>query len=195
MSQQDLADKTGYTSRSSIAKIEAGERDIPQSKIVAFAEALGTTPAYLMGWTDEESANPLPPGLRPIGKGSYIPLYGRIACGSPILAVEDLEETAWMPDDIKADFALSCCGDSMINARIFDGDIVYIRAQPQVENGEIAAVIIDDDTVTLKKVYTYKDKIILEAANPAYDDIVRRGEEMNHVRILGKAVAFVSLID
>ena len=81
----------------------------------------------------------------------------------------------------------------MINARIFDGDIVYIRQQPDVEDGEIAAVLIGDEA-TLKKVHKYPNKIVLSACNPMYDDYVYANEQLDEIRILGKAVAFFSVI-
>ena len=101
-----------------------------------------------------------------------------------------------MDADIHADFALRCKGDSMINARIFNGDIVYIREQPMVENGEIAAVIIDDmeSEATLKRVYMDNEHIILHAENPVYNDMAFYHEDMNQVRIIGKAVAFLSTV-
>lgn len=122
-----------------------------------------------------------------------IPLLGAIACGAPILAEEHIEEYIDIPKHIHADFALTCKGDSMINARIFDGDIVYIRQQDSVENGEIAAVLIDSEA-TLKRVKLYGDHISLEPENPMYKPLVFWNEEMNDVRILGKAVAFTSAV-
>lgn len=122
-----------------------------------------------------------------------IPLLGKIACGAPILAEEHVEEYIDIPKHIHADFALTCQGDSMINARIFDGDIVYIRQQDTVEPGEIAAVLIDNDA-TLKRIRIFEDHISLEPENPQYRPIVLWGEEMNTVRILGKAIAFTSAI-
>lgn len=98
-----------------------------------------------------------------------------------------------VPENINCDFTLLCKGDSMINARINDGDIVYIREQPQVENGEIAAVLIDNEA-TLKRVYIYKDKVVLQPENTKYSPLVYSKEEMNEIRILGKAVGFTSLI-
>ena len=129
-------------------------------------------------------------------KTKKVPLIGSIACGAPITAVENIEEYIDMDADIHADFALRCKGDSMINARIFDGDIVYIREQPMVENGEIAAVIIDDMEceATLKRVYIDDEHIILHAENPVYKDMAFYHEEMNQVRIVGKAVAFLSAV-
>ena len=104
-----------------------------------------------------------------------------------------LPENVQAPVNIDADFALIMRGDSMINARIFDGDIVYIRQQDMVENGEIAAVLIDGEA-TLKRVKLYEDHISLEPENPQYRPLVYWGEEMNTVRILGKAVAFTSVV-
>ena len=129
----------------------------------------------------------------PMPEMRKIPLIGAIACGAPILAQEHIEEYIDIPKNISADFALTCQGDSMINARIFDGDIVYIRQQDTVENGQIAAVLIDGEA-TLKRVQLYEDHISLEPENPQYRPLVYWGEEMNTIRILGKAVAFTSAI-
>lgn len=129
----------------------------------------------------------------PLPQTKKIPLLGSIACGEPILAEENIEDFIKLDKDIPADFALRCKGDSMINARIFDGDIVYIRQQPDVENGEIAAVLIDNEA-TLKRVYKYPHRIELRAENPTIKPFEYSDEEMNTVRILGKAVAFTSII-
>ena len=95
--------------------------------------------------------------------------------------------------DVNADFCLKCKGDSMINARISDGDIVFIRKQDIVANGEIAAIIIEDEA-TLKRFYYYKDQnmVILKPENSKYEDIVLMGEQLEKVKVLGKAVAFQS---
>lgn len=122
-----------------------------------------------------------------------IPLLGEIACGQPIFADEDRESYIEIGTDIHADFCLKAHGDSMINARILDGDIVFIRKQEMVENGEIAAVIIDDEA-TLKRVYYEKDKgkLVLQAENSAYAPLIYIGDELNSIHILGKAIAFQS---
>lgn len=133
------------------------------------------------------------PNIIPMPEMRKIPLLGRIACGAPILAEQHIEEYIDIPKNIHADFALTCQGDSMINARIFDGDIVYIRQQDTVESGEIAAVLIDNDA-TLKRIRIFDDHISLEPENPQYRPIVLWGEEMNTVRILGKAIAFTSSV-
>ena len=150
MSQDDLAGLVGYTSRTSIAKIEGGKIDLPQSKVELFARALHTTPAELLGLEMQKQTLSSFDNLMPI-QMKRLPILGEIACGEPIYASEDRENYVLAGTDIDADFCLRAKGESMINARIWDGDIVFIRAQPQVENGEIAAVIIGDEA-TLKRV-------------------------------------------
>lgn len=195
ITQEELANRLGYKNKSTIAKIENGTNDIVQSKVKEFAAALDTTIAYLMNWED---TSPLPAGTIPLPKTRKIPLLGTIACGEPILATENVAEYVDMDTDIHADFALRCKGDSMINARIFDEDIVYIRKQNSVENGEIAAVLIDgvesESEATLKRFFRENDKIRLSAENPMYTDKQYHGEEMNRVRVIGKAVAFLSAV-
>lgn len=189
MSQEDLAKLLGYKSRSSINKIEMSKNDITQSKIAAFARALHTTPAYLLGW--EEDVDIVPPGFEPIPKMQRVPLVGQIACGQPITAEENLEGYIEAPAEKQIDFALTCRGDSMIDAGIHDGDIAYIRKQPQVENGQIAAVRIGTDA-TLKRVYYYpaEKKIILQPANSAYPPLSYTGEELNEIVIEGLLVGY-----
>lgn len=123
------------------------------------------------------------------------PMLGEIACGEPIWAEEDKEHYVMAGMDIQADFCLTAKGDSMINARINDGDIVFIRQQQIVENGEIAAVIIGDEA-TLKRWYYYPDdnKLMLVAENPKYPPLMYINEELDTVRCLGKAVYFMSVI-
>ena len=196
LTQEELAKKLGYKSKTTIAKIENGTNDIVQSKVIEFAKALNTTPAYLMGWEDDN--NTLHLNVVPLTKTKTkkVPLVGTIACGVPILAVQNIEEYIDMDSEVHADFALRCKGDSMINARIFDGDIVYIKEQPNIENGEIAAVVINniETEATLKRVYIDAEKIRLCAENPLVKDMVFFHEDMNNVRILGKAVAFLSAV-
>lgn len=197
ISQTQLA-QTIDSTKQNLYKYEKGIiTNIPSDKVEAIAKALHTTPAYLMGWTDSvlQDDRKFPDNLMPMPKMKRIPLIGTIACGQPILAVEESDETVCLPENVDADFSLRCKGDSMINARIFDGDIVYIRKQPVVNNGEIAAVIIDDEA-TLKKVYYTpgSDRITLRACNPLYPDMEYSGETLNHIQILGKAVAFTSII-
>lgn len=195
MSQQELADLVGYKSRSSINKIELGKNDILQSTIKKIASVLNCTPSYLMGGADNSVDFPdVPSNIIPIPNMHKIPLLGTIACGEPLLAEENLDGYVEMPENVHADFCLRCNGDSMVGARIKDGDVVFIRQQPEVENGEIAAVIIDDEA-TLKRVYLSADKIILQPENPRYEPFVYVGEELSQIRIIGKAVAFISWVE
>ena len=196
MTQDELAKLTGYKSRSSIQKIESGERDITQSTIAAFAKALKVTPSVIMGWEENNENNTAPDysnikGIMPLPEMRKVPLLGAIACGEPIYREED--EWISLPNDIKADFCLRCQGDSMINARINDGDIVFIKSCPEVENGQIAAVSIDNE-VTLKRVFYYpeKNRLVLYPENKAYEPFVYMNEELNDIRILGRAVMFLS---
>ncbi len=184
---EELAEKVG-TSKQTIHRYENGTiSNIPPEKVEALATALSTTPAALMGWEDEIDM----PAIKP----KRLPLLGRIACGTPIYITSEYGSFCAPGGDIDADFCLSASGDSMIGARIFDGDIVFIRAQDTVENGEIAAVVIGDEA-TLKRVYFYpdKNKLILSPENPKYEPLVYIGEELNSVKILGKAVAYQSRI-
>lgn len=197
LSQDELARRLGYKSRSSINKIELDQRNLTQSKIKAIADALETTPAYVMGWNepDIKSGNSFTKSydsILPIEVKRF-PLLGEIACGKPIFANEDKELYVEAGANIQADFCLRAKGDSMIGARICDGDIVFIQQRDMVEDGEIAAVIIEDE-VTLKRLSYYpgKNLLILKPENTKYEDLVYTGEELDHIRILGRAVAFQS---
>ena len=199
LSQDELGKRLGYKSRSSINKIELDQRNLTQSKIKAIAEALETTPAYIMGWDepdqklDKENLKFFD-NLFPIETKKF-PLIGNIACGKPILADEQFEAYIEAGANIKADFCLRAKGDSMIGARIYDGDIVFIRKQEMVDDGEIAAVLIDDEA-TLKRVYYDQESNVIQlfAENPQYKTMRFAGEELDHIRILGKAVALQTAI-
>ena len=191
ISAEKLADMLGV-SPATIYRYENGDIEkVPGDRLGPIANALQTTPAYLMGW--EDSAGKLTPNIMPMPEMRKIPLVGTIACGEPILAVENIEDYVNIPKDMAGDFALTCKGDSMINARIFDGDIVYIRQQDTVDNGEIAAVLIENEA-TLKRVRLFDDHVSLEPENPMYKPLVYWNEDMNSIRILGKAVAFTSAV-
>lgn len=137
----------------------------------------------------KKEENDVPPGFEPMPKMKKVPLIGAIACGDPITAIENRDGEIDAPEDMNCDFALRCKGNSMIGAGIHDGDAVYIHIQPEVKNGEIAAVRIGDEA-TLKRVYLHTDYIELRPENAAYESIIRRREEMNDVHIEGKAVGY-----
>lgn len=197
LSQQELADKLG-TSKSSVNMYERGEREPGLEMLETIADFFNVDMDYLHGKSKiankslEEGIFTRFDNISPI-RTQRIPLLGEIACGKPIYCDEDRESYVEVGADIRADFCLRAKGDSMIGARIMDGDIVFIRQQSIVENGEIAAVIIDNEA-TLKRVYYYKDsgKLILQAENPKYSPLIYEGEELNSIRILGKAIAFES---
>lgn len=191
MTQEELGRLIGYRSRASINKIELNQRKLPQDKIKAIADALLTTPGYIMGWTDEAEA-PLPKNIIPIEKRK-VPMIGEVACGEPITANQDFQSYVEIGADVKCDCCLKAHGDSMKNVRICDGDIVFIRRQPMVENGDIAAVIINDE-VTLKRFYYYRENnlIILKPENPEYEDLIYSGADLEQIKVFGKAVAFQS---
>lgn len=180
--------------KSDLSQYVSGKVEPGQDKLFVLAKALKVSEAWLMGYDDEPNQSniiDLIPNLLPLPKTKKVPLVGTIACGEPITAVENIEDYISMPENVHADFCLRCKGDSMINARIFDGDIVYIRQQPDVENGEIAAVLIENEA-TLKRVFKHKDSLELRAENPTFSPMYYEGAELENIRILGKAVAFLS---
>ena len=186
-SQQRLADELGI-SKSSVNMYERGEREPGFETMETIADLFNVDMDYLYGRTDIRIANPIgiPEGFEPLPEMVQVPLIGRIACGDPITAEENIEDVVSVPADWGATFSLRCVGESM-EPRIQNGDIVGIRPQPMVENGEIAAVRIDGEA-TLKHVYLYPNYIELRPENPSYESIIKMGEEMNDVHIEGKAV-------
>lgn len=188
---EELAKRLG-TSKQTIQRYENGIiANVPPEKIERLAEALSVTPAELMGWSESKTDTDriMPLSFKPVR------LIGDIACGEPIYAEEQYESFAVVGEDVDVDFCLKARGDSMIGARIYDGDIVFIKAQDTVDNGEIAAVIINDEA-TLKRVYYYpnEEKLILSPENPRYAPLVYFKEELMGIKILGKAVYFQSKI-
>lgn len=173
--------------RNDISQYVAGKVEPGQTKLFILAKALDVSEAWLMGYNVAQ-----PDNIFPI-KTKQIPLLGEIACGEPIFANEEYGEYVMTSDELDADFCLQAKGDSMKGARILNGDIVFIRKQDMVDNGEIAAVVIGDEA-TLKRVNYYPDKnlLILKAENPKYPDQIYTDEQLDTVKILGKAIAFQS---
>ena len=186
--------------KSDISQYVSGKTEPGSKKLTILGLALNVTETWLMGYDvpmdredtdsimlDAKYSSNLPENVRPAVKRRYKYL-GEISCGEPIFADEQVETYIDLESDINADFVLRAKGDSMINARINDGDLVFIKEQPDVSDGEIAAVIIDEEA-TLKRVYKYDDHITLNAENPSYKPIQVRRNEAKTVRIIGKAVA------
>lgn len=168
-----------------------GESEPGREKLTVLAHGLNVSEAWLMGFDVPMERN-VPDRISAITT-QRVPLIGAIACGKPIEANEEFEAYVEVGAKVKCDYCVRAKGDSMINARIHNGDIVFIRKQEMVDNGEIAAVLIDNE-VTLKRFYYYPEsnKLVLQAENPQFEPLVYVGEELNHVTVLGKAVAFQS---
>lgn len=190
MSKAELAEKSGV-SKSSITHYVKGDWEGKQKVVYALSEALNVSEAWLMGWDVPMERHPLspapiPPGFQPMPEMSAVPLVGSIACGTPILAEQNIEARIGVPALWQADFALTCHGNSMA-AMIQDGDIVCIRKQPEVENGEIAAVRIGEEA-TLKRFYRQGDTVMLQAENPAFSPLVYTRDQLNEITIEGRVV-------
>lgn len=188
LTQKQLADKLGLAF-STISMYERGDREPDFETLEAIADFFNVSMDTLYG-KDTNNLNSLN-NIISMPAIKKVPLLGTIACGSPILAVENVERDVDMPENIRADFALRCKGDSMVDAHIYDGDIVYIRKQPIVENGEVAAVVIEDEA-TLKRFYQDGDTVTLMPCNSKYRPFVYTGEQLEQIRIIGKAVGFTS---
>ena len=188
LSQAGLAAVLGL-SKSSINMYERGEREPGFETVRMLAEQFGVDIDYLLGVTRHRTKTEW---MRTQNR-HRLPILGEIACGQPIFANEEKNEYVEADARLKADFCLRAKGDSMVGARILDGDLVFIRQQDTVANGEIAAVVIED-TATLKRVYYYPEEgtLSLHAENPLYPPLIYQKEELNQIRILGKAVSFQS---
>jgi repressor LexA len=158
---------------------------MPLTVLEPLAEVLRVTPYYLMGWTDD-AMDHSHYDILPVTRHK-IPVIGNVHCGDPVYAEEDYLDL--VDSDISADFALRVKGDSMTGAGITEGDLVFVRQQSAVENGELAVVLIGDEAA-VKRVYKYDTYISLNADNPAYAPIIFREGDGQEVSILGKVVAY-----
>lgn len=191
LSQEQLAEKIGYKGRGPVSKLESGDNAFKQPLVAKLAEALKTTPAYIMGW-DEEPEEPRPiKNVLPIPAMRKVPIIGVIPCGVPITALEEWEGDAFLPESINADFALRAKGDSMTGSGIKSGSIVFCKACETVENGKVAAVMIDDEA-TLKRFYNYGSLVVLRPSNPDFEDLEFKEDEINQIRIIGQAVSVLA---
>lgn len=193
-SAEKVAERLGV-SPATIYRYEKGDIEkVPVDSLSELAKILQTTPAYLMGWEEqprpaERAQKPIPPGFRPLPEMVQVPLIGTIACGTPITAEQNVKSYIGIPAAWHADFALECHGDSMAPT-ICDGDVVCIRSQPEVEQGQIAAVRIGEEA-TLKHFYCQGDVVSLIADNPAScPPMVFAGQELEEMAIEGLAVGY-----
>ena len=209
LSQDELAKKMGYKSRSSINKIELGLTDIPQSKIVLFAKVLQTTPAYLMGWELEPVKEEKPAITTPKTnsksdksettteetfkrKSVKIPVLGEVAAGVPIEAIEDIIDYEEITEEMAQTgefFGLKIKGDSMY-PRICDGDVVIVRQQNSCDTGDVVVVLVNGEAATVKKIRKQKDGIMLIPFNTSFEPMFFSNEEIQSlpVNVIGKVI-------
>jgi len=180
LTQEDVAKVLG-TTKATISRYETGKHSPGVSEIVMLADYFKINPYWLAGLDK----------IRYLDNSDYkkIPVVGNIACGTPLLAFENIASYEYVNNNEKVDFALIAKGSSMINARILDGDIIFIHQQSDIEDGEIAAILIDNEA-TLKRVYRLNGDLLLKAENPMYKDIRITAKERKNVIILGKAISF-----
>lgn len=192
ISQVKLA-KAADISQSCLSTIESGVSNPKEMTVKAIAAALDVPVSKLMGemlYLDSEAGILWPDNAYPIST-VRIPILGEIHCGEPSFADQEFESYVEVGSKLHVDFALRAKGDSMIGARIHDGDLVFIRRQDTVRNGEIAAVLIDDSAALKRVRYLPGNMIMLQAENSAYEPILVGGPGENRdIRILGKAIAF-----
>ena len=177
------------TDRVMISKWETGFQTPHIDTLKILSEVLGVTVDYLVTGSEKTVSELDEDSPFPVKK---IRMLGSIACGTPIFCNEEYDYVIATGENANADFCLTARGDSMINARITDGDIVFIKQQNTVENGEIAAVVIGDEA-TLKRVYKTSEGLMLVAENPAYQPMYFSGEELTQTYVLGKAIGFQSM--
>ena len=193
LTQAEFAKIAGVSDKA-VSAWEKGTRDPKMQPVKNICARFGIDINTFADESNDIYKSSLPANIAPIQEMKRIPLVGQIACGTPILAEENITDYVDLPGHIRADFALTCKGDSMINAGIQDGDVVYIRKQEEVQNGQIAAVMVGEDEATLKRFYRMNGKITLSAENPAYSPLVYIGDEISAVRVIGRAVAFTHVI-
>lgn len=189
LSQNKLAKRAGI-SQSGLSSIISGAVSPKESTLTMIAAALGCSVAQLI--SDGEDWGYTPPDAIPLTKGA-LPIVGDIACGTPITAEQNIEGFADLPEGVRADFALRCKGDSM-NPLFLDGDLVLIRQQPEVEPGQIAAVMIDGEA-TLKHVYPQNGGLLLTAENPKFPPIFVPSDAVGEIVIHGRAIGYTRVFD
>lgn len=185
----ELDRRTSYTRSTLQRYFTDPNKEITVEMIQELAPIFEVDAKWLAGWSDDSLSYK---NIIPIKKKS-VPMLGDIACGEPSFADHQYNTYVEADDNINADFCLRCKGDSMIGDGINDGDIIFIRKQDSVENGEIACVIIDDEA-TLKHVYISDSNITLIASNTNYAPMVYGEHDAGTIKILGKAVALSRIL-
>lgn len=188
LSQAEFGKIAGVSDKA-VSTWELGTKTPRMGAVEKIANYFGITKSAIVDDVQPASPTPIPPGFIPMPPMRKVPLVGSIACGTPILAEQNIDGSVDAPEDIRCDFALRCKGDSMIDAGIHDGDAVYIRIQPEVENGEIAAVRVGEEA-TLKRVYYDGTTLTLMPANASFAPMVYTGPQLDDVHIEGRVVGW-----
>lgn len=191
ITQTELSKLTGIT-QSSISDWARGKYLPRQDKVYILSKALKVSPSYLLGYDDDIQDLSSIPGIIPVKAIKKIPILGSIVCGYPVWSAENYQ--GYYPSDpdiFAADFCLYADGDSMVDANIHDGDLVFFKKTPDVENGTIVAALIDGDA-TLKKFTKTNEAIILSPCNDTYHPIIINKDDGKEVRILGEMIAVLS---
>jgi len=186
--QASAASALGLTSQA-ISNYERGINGVESDILRRLCDLYQVSVDWVLGGSSDDPIYTYP-GLLPI-ETKKVPLLGTMACGEPVYREEDFESYVAIGNDVNANAAVRAEGDSMVGARILDGDIVFVRYQPSVENGEIAALWVDEG-FTIKRFYQYDGVCVLHSENPNYKDMVFQESDCKNIKILGKAVAFQS---
>lgn len=190
MTLEELGNKVGV-GKSTVRKWETGMiANMKRDKILKVAEALNTSPAYLMGW--DNNVRPIENGTKEKKKGVSINVLGCVAAGIPIEAIEDIIDTEQISEDLDATgdfFALKIHGDSM-EPKFSEGDVVIVRQQEDAESGDIVIATVNGDEATCKRLRKLRDGIELISNNPSYAPMFYNNQEIisKPIRILGKVV-------
>lgn len=185
LKQKALAERLGIV-QNHLYRIEAGHRN-PTFEILEKAARIFGVPVSI--FLEQDAPQPsLPPNAYPVGPMVRVPIVGVIRAGEPILAEERIEGYCSVAaDEVTGGehFFLRVRGDSMIGARIQEGDLVLVRRQADVDDGDIAVVMVNDDEATIKRVYREDGKWLLKPENPTMRPLV---VDRHDVRIIGKVI-------
>lgn len=174
---------------------EKGAREPNGEMLIKIANFYHTTVDFILNKPDAQknSAIFFKDGVKSFSQTKTLPLLSSIICYEPLLSEENIESTVPVTENISADFAFKAKDDSMNGAHIFKDDIVFIKNQKTVENGEIAALLVDNE-VSLKRFYRYGDTVVLRSDSTNCKEIEYKYDELNKIRIIGKAVYFFSKV-
>lgn len=185
LEQTDIADIVGKKSGSAISEWEKGIRipDIGTIDLLANYFKVNIDDLMNKDFTGQISDKEIPQTLQLVAKAKPIPILGDIACGNPIWVNENYDGYFTLDNSMDADFILIARGDSMIEAGIAEGDKCFIKKKEEVRNGKIAVVLLDD-SATLKRIYQTETGWILKAENKDFAPIIVEGD----IHILGELV-------